>query len=139
MFINAARFAFSRIHYPTMWAVGSAALCVTVTAQIAYRLFTQLRNPTQVAASWWIQREVARMTFFSLCALNIVPYTAVLRAATFLVHSYYSILFKKDTYDLSILIAFCSKEAGQAIYNYFKDTPSIIFLEEKETWIAVAA
>jgi hypothetical protein len=145
MFISAARLIASQIHYPSIWSLGSATLCAAAVAQIGYRLFTEVREKKGNLSAEWTQREVARMTFFSLCAFNIVPYTAVFGAATFLLHSYFS-FFEEEHYDLSYLIIdyslqalYFGKRVGEQIVEYTKSTPPFFSLKEKETWVMVAA
>lgn len=141
MFISAARHIASQIHYPTLVSLGGAAVCASAAAQIAYNFFTKMRSSKDPLPSEWTQREIARMTFFSICALNVVPYTAALGGATFVLHSFIYLLLNKteDQYDLSFFIVHYGIEIGKMLRDFFTKTPSIISLNTKETWTVVAA
>lgn len=146
MSINAIYSAVT--YYPSVFSLCGGLICAAAAAEIAHRLFTAMQDETQPSQDH-IRQEAGRAIFFSLCATNLVPYTAFLGGLIFYLHSWITLLWdkthKQEAYTLSAFLVIGTVETAKALWPYLlslaertylllSKSPSIISLKEKEVW-----
>ncbi len=127
---------------PTLWPLTGGLVCVTAAAEIGYRLLRDLNSKTRPSTDQ-LYEEAGRFLLFSLCATNIVPYSAVLGGTIFYLHSCVKMWQNPNKmYQFSLLLAggtwYLLETVGPQVLKFLQGGPSIISLEKKDVWKVVA-
>lgn len=81
--------------YPSYWSKGAALFCMIPSVELAFRALGAIVQPKKEDGTpfslgdraWYVITNAAGATFYGLCALNLVPYTAIGGALLFTAYS----------------------------------------------------